>query len=181
MICMQYKLENPTLNSRRGKYHTATLQNNPLKWTPVPIDLTNPRHKDVTDEIRYSIMNRLSDHKYWANEPTWWINEYQKFYTELFGLNWLHENADRHNVVVNKHCCLTLVQYHNHKLTAYSRSTDMRNGYFSDKLILDYLAHYINSVKPELAVTSIEWFMAVPHAYTEKGIARLIEKDEENQ
>jgi len=175
---MKYKLELMSLDSRRGKYTSAILESNPIIWTPEPLDITNPRHRDVISEIQFAFDGVLHQHKYWANEPKRWIYQYQNFYHDLFKLAWLNENADRHSLVVNIHCCLTLVQYHNHRLIAYSRSTDMRNGYFSDKLVLDYLAEIINKARPDCQVTSIEWYLAVPHVYNEKGIARLIDKGE---
>jgi len=175
---MQYKLENEVLNSRRGKYQVTKLDANPMIWHPETLDPSIMRHQEVMVEISYANEGRLADHRYWQNEPTWWINQYQAFYSDLFSLLWLHKNEDRHNIVVNADCCLTLVQYHNHRLIAYSRSTDMKNGFYSDKLVLDYLAEYINRSRPDCRVNSIEWYLAVPHTYEAKGIARLIKTDE---
>lgn len=175
---MQYKLGNETLKSRRGDYQLALLDTNPIIWTPKPIDLETQRHRDVSDEITYALIGRLGEHKYWANEPLDWIKAYQDFYIELFKLNWLHERDDRHNIVVSPTCCLTLVQYHNHRLIAYSRSTDMRNGYFSDRLLLNFLAAHIKTVRPALEVKEIVWFIAIPHVYHKEGIARLLDTDE---
>lgn len=177
---MQYKLEELTLQSRRGDYNTVKLVVNPLRFTPRPLKLNNPRHVAVIDEVSYAAMHRLGDHKYWLNEPTHWIQTYQDFYNELFELKWLHKNEDRHSLVVSKECCLTLVQYHNHRLIAYSRSTDMRNGYFSDKLLLHLLAQHITNDRPDCQVVEIEWHIAIPHVYkNQNGVARLLERTKE--
>lgn len=175
---MQYKLENEALNSRRGKYQVASLEANPIIWTPDLISARIPRHKDVIEEVDYAVNERLHLHKYWFDEPDYFIKEYQSFYRKLFSLSWLHRKEDRHNIVVNENCCLTLVQYHNGNLIAYSRSTDMRNGYFSDKILLNYLAMQIGVWRPDCKVDKIIWYMAIPHVYEEKGIARLLETDE---
>lgn len=176
---MQHKLKSPTLNSRRGRYNVVELAANPLIWSPRILSIDNPRHIAVLAEIRYAKEGRLADHPYWDNETPHFVLAYQNFYREIFALHWLHENDDRHNIVVNSQCCLTMIQYHNHKLIAYSRSTDMRNGYFSDKLILDAIAEHITKVRPDCDVREIEWYMAIPHVYENPGIARLLRKDEE--
>jgi len=173
---MRYKLELMSLDSRRGKYTPAILEENPLIWTPGNIDTVDNRYHMVIEEIRYAKEGRLHEHPYWDNEPEYWVFQYQSFYNDLFSLRWLYDNADRHSILINGQCCLTLVQYHNHRLIAYSRSTDMRNGYFSDKLVLEYLAQHINTWRPDCKVKSIEWYLAVPHVYNEKGIARLLER-----
>lgn len=175
---MQYELEKLTLKSRRGDYQVAMLPNCPIVWRPLPLDLKNSRHLDVVQEVAMANNNQLALHKYWQDEPEHFISQYQKLYKELFGLKWLHKNEDRHSLVANTECCLTLVQYHNHRLIAYSRSTDMKNGYFSDKIVLEYLAQLISKLRPDCKVDTIEWFMAIPHVYIEPGIARL-KKDEE--
>lgn len=175
---MQYKLDNRVLNSRRGKYQVASLEANPMIWTPDLINARIPRHRDVMNEVQCALDGKLELHKYWENEPLGFIRRYQDLYRQLFRLEWLHEKEDRHNIVVNEFCCLTLVQYHNGKLIAYSRSTDMRNGYFSDKILLNYLAQWINIYRPDCKVERIIWYMAIPHVYQEKGIARLIKTDE---
>jgi hypothetical protein len=173
---MQYKIETIPLNSRRGEYNLVTLQSNPLIWKPVPLNTNNKRHRAVMAEVEFAMLNKLDEHEYWENEPAWWTDQYRTFYVDLFSLLWLNKNEDRHSISVNPYCCLTLVQYHNHRLIAYSRSTDMKNGYFSDKLILDYLAECINHWRPDCQVHTIEWFIAVPHVYTKPGIARLLER-----
>jgi len=172
---MTYKLKDLTLKSRRGDYNLVELESNPIIWTLVPLDPSKPRHRDVIQEVDDAVANRLHLHKYWQDETAEFIAQYQYFYKELFSLRWLHKNEDRHNIAVNPFCCLTLVQYHNHQLIAYSRSTDMRNGYFSDKLLLDYLAQQINTWRPDCKVDIIIWYLAIPHAYTDLGIARLKE------
>lgn len=175
---MRYKLELNTLKSRRGNYKLAVLDNNPLIWTPEVLDILNDRHRAVIDEVGYASLGILATHRYWENEPIEWIDAYQHFYNELFSLTWLHKNEDRHNIAMCRQCCLTSIQYHNHRLIVYSRSTDMRNGFFSDKLILDYLAERITQDRPDCEVKTIEWYLAVPHVYNEKGIARLKENSE---
>lgn len=174
---MQYKLIDVPLPSRRGNYNLAILDSNPLRWEPVPLDMNNERVLEVIREVWFAQNKQLEYHKYWQNEPVEFIQAYQSFYAELFSLEWLHKNEDRHNIVVNKDCCLTLVQYTNHKLIAYSRSTDMRNGYHSDRLLLNYLAQQINSERPDCQVITIEWHLAIPHVYLKKGIARLEDKE----
>jgi hypothetical protein len=175
---MRYKLKKESLNSRRGKYTPAILESNPLIWEPQELDILNDRHRAVIDEVGYASLGILATHKYWKNEPLEWIDAYQHFYNELFSLTWLHKNDDRHNIAMCRQCCLTSIQYHNHRLIAYSRSTDMRNGYFSDKLILDYLAERIAQDRPDCKVKTIEWYLAVPHVYNQKGVARLLEGEE---
>ena len=177
MICMQYKLELKSLNSRRGRYTPVILESNPLIWEPTRLDTRIPRHRDVMDEVSYAMSNRLFEHKYWKDEPMVFVQNYADLYKELFSFKWLHKNEDRHNIVVNQHCCLTLVQYHNHRLIAYSRSTDMRNGYFSDQLLLNLLASEINFIRPDCEVKTIEWYLAIPHVYDQKGVARLLDKE----
>jgi len=174
---MQYKLEEPTLDSRRGKYNIAILETNPLRFAPKSLDNLNDRHRAVIDEVSYAQAGNLHLHKYWLDEPKRFIIAYQLLYTKLFSLDWIHKNEDRHNLVVNAECCLTLVQYHNHKLIAYSRSTDMRNGYFSDKLLLNLLAERITQDRPDCRVDMIEWHLAIPHVYEKQdGVARLLER-----
>ncbi len=178
---MRYKLELTSLNSRRGKYTPTLLEENPLIWKPERLLLSIKRHADVIEEVADALANKLHLHKYWYDEPIDFVAHYQYFYKELFSLKWIHKNEDRHNIVVNAFCCLTTIQYHNHRIIAYSRSTDMRNGYFSDKLLLNYLAQYINTVRPDCEVKVIEWYLAVPHVYDEKGVARLKENGEVNK
>jgi hypothetical protein len=175
---MQYKLENEILKSRRGDYQVATLDANPVIWTPEPLNARIPRHRDVMNEVQCAIDYKLDLHKYWENEPIGFVRRYQDLYQQLFRLDWLNDKDARHNIVVNEYCCLTLVQYHNGNLFAYSRSTDMRNGYFSDKLLLNYLAQHINQHRPDYIVEKIVWYMAIPHAYIKTGIARLLENEE---
>lgn len=171
------------LKSRRGLYNQVEvsqgLHTNNVVWEPEPLDEYSGRARAVRLEVSSSKVNALQHHPYWENEPKEFVDEYQKFYNKLFSLDWLNGKHDRHNIVVNEKCCLTLVQYHNGTLYAYSRSTDMRNGYMSDGLILDYLAECINKDKPECKVDVINWTLAIPHEYVEPGIARL-KKDEEN-
>jgi len=177
---MQYKLEYPTLDSRRGKYNTVVLITNPLSWKPKALDYLNARHRAVIDEVAYAQSGKLHTHMYWVNEPKRFILAYQLFYNKLFSFDWLHKNEDRHNIVVSADCCLTLVQYHNHKLIAYSRSTDMRNGYFSDRLLLNLLAEHITQDRPDCRVDLIEWHIAIPHIYEKQdGVARLLEETTE--
>jgi len=178
MIIMRYKLELMSLNSRRGNYTPVILEENPLIWEPVPLDESIQRTKDVFEEIAHAQFGILNRHKYWKDEPFQFVRAYEDFYTNLFSLKWLHKNEDRHSIISNADCCLTLVQYHNHRLIAYSRSTDMRNGYFSDKIVLEYLAQQINSMRSDCQVHSIEWYLAVPHVYDQKGVARLLEGEE---
>jgi len=140
----------------------------PVKELP-----NSDRLTDVIMEVVFAKEGRLGDHPYWKDEPIEFIDHYTQFYRELFGLEWLHEKEDRHNLVVNANCCLTLVQYNNGALHAYSRSTDMKNGYFSDRLLLNYLAEVINQKRPDCHVDRICWYLAVPHVYVEPGIARL--------
>ena len=175
-----YKLNPHSLQSRRGRYNMVEMVNmNPVKWAPKPLNSQYERHAAVMDEILYARQGILGQHKYWADEPLTWILTYERFYAELFSLQWLNNNDDRHNLVVSAECCLTLVQYHNHRLIAYSRSTDMHNGYFSDRLILEYLAQHISKLRPDCTVTSIEWYLAIPHVYEKPGIARLLERTKE--
>ncbi len=149
---LAYKLKAPTLKSRRGDYNVVVLEQNPMRWTPEPLNMSNKRHVAVTNEILYAQQGLLATHAYWENEPLAWILAYERLYNDLFTLDWLYNNDDRHSLVVNAECCLTLVQYHNHKLIAYSRSTDMRNGFHSDKLILNYLAQQITKFRPDCEV-----------------------------
>lgn len=166
--------------SRRGPYQIVELpptigDANLLVWMPMELG-SSERADKVRMEVDYAKLRILAEHPYWKDEPLDFINEYSKLYRELFGLKWLHKKEDRHNIVVNPVCCMTLVQYNNGTLTAYSRSTDMRNGYFSDRLILDYLAETINRERPDCKVDKIVWYLAVPHVYLHKGIARLQEE-----
>lgn len=169
-------VENIKRESRRGDYNLVT-NTNLIEWEPKPLG-TTIRELMVKEEILHAKIHKLGSHPYWADEPEEFIEEYAKLYRELFKLEWLHEASDRHNLVVNKYCCVTLVQYHNGKLICYSRSTDMRNGYYSDKLMLDYLAEVINEFRPDCKVEKIIWFLACPHLYVKKGIARLGKEDE---
>jgi hypothetical protein len=176
---IKLNLSTQVYKSRRGDYRLATFpptigDANLLVWLPSPLKDTD-RDIDVIAEVKYAQEGRLADHPYWKDEPIEFVNEYSKFYVELFGLKWLHEKDDRHNIVVNSTCCLTLVQYNNGILHAYSRSTDMRNGYFSDRILLNYLAEVINEMRPDCEVEAIQWYLAVPHVYVNKGIARLQE------
>lgn len=171
---MQYKIRNETLNSRRGQYQLVELENNPLIWKPEFINNKGTRRAEVIKEVDYAQQGKLAEHKYWQDEPYEWILLYQDFYQKLFNLEWLHDNDDRHSILVSPTSCLTLVQYHDHRLIAYSRSTDMKNGYYSDKLLLEYLAYHISITRPDCEVRSIEWFMAIPHVYKKPGLARLL-------
>ena len=167
--------------SRRGDYKVVAFpwvitDASVLQWVPKPLG-NSDRDIAVSAEVEYARDGRLADHPYWKDEPTEFINEYSKLYVELFDLKWLHNPEDRHNVVVNAACCLTLVQYNNGILHVYSRSTDMRNGYFSDKLILNYLANVINRDRPDCQVKKIYWYLAIPHVYVKPGLARLLEVD----
>ncbi len=175
---MKYNIISEGIPSRRGNYNIVKLDENPIIWIPELLDLSNKRHLDVIAEVRHAKFGKLAAHPYWKDEPIEFINHYQDFYTELFSLKWLHKRTDRHNIVVNPNCCLTLVQYENGRLTAYSRSTDMRNGYHSDRLILNLLADVINQERPDCKVHEIVWYIAIPHIYEEKGIARLIDKED---
>jgi len=177
MTYSKFKPLDKIYNSRRGKYQltqfTELLQeNSALVWKPEPLP-TSVRATLVRDEISAAFLDYLDVHPFWKDEPKEFVDEYTKFYKELFGLDWLHNPEDRHNIVANKTCCLTVVQYHDGVLHAYSRSTDMRNGYYADKLILDYLAECIGSSRPDCKVEKICWYLAVPHVYVQKGIARL--------
>ncbi len=174
---MKYDIIKEGLSSRRGNYNLVILTQNPLVFIPEPLDLSKTRHQAVIAEVWQAVLKKLRYHPYWENEPLEFVKYYEDFYNELFSLEWLHRPQDRHNIVVNKNCCLTMVQYHLGKLIAYSRSTDMRNGYFSDKLILRYLAETINRNRPDCKVDIIEWHLAIPHVYEEKGIARLLDKE----
>lgn len=172
--------------SRRGDYQMtkltepSNLTNSTLSWYPVRLYPEEKRDHGVITEIIFAATNILAHHPYWKDEPQDFIDEYTKFYNEAFGLKWLKNPEDRHNIVVNPICCLTLIQYHNGTLHAYSRSTDMKNGYYSDKRVLDYLAQTINEKRPDCTVDKIVWYMAIPHVYVKKGIARLNTKEEEH-
>ena len=163
-----------TYKSRRGDYRLINTPN-PLIWEPEPLG-TSKRDLGVMSEIEYAVQSKLAEHPYWQDEPKEFIDDYTSLYQELFGLAWLYNKEDRHSIVANTKCCMTLVQYNNGILHAYSRSTDMRNGYFSDKKVLDYLASYINKYRPDCKVEKIIWYLAIPHEYVEKGIARLKEE-----
>lgn len=165
-------LSNKVLTSRRGDYQLNVMTENPIIWTPEALGTTR-RDLGVMSEIDFALKHKLDQHEYWQDEPKEFIDEYTKLYNELFGLAWLKKSADRHNIVVNPACCMTLVQYHDGVLTAYSRSTDMRNGFYSDKKVLDYLATTINNTRPDCKVEKIVWYLACPHTYVNKGIARL--------
>ena len=169
-----YKILDQIYKSRRGDYRMAAFDgpSNVVAWLPKPLGL-EPRDVMVMSEVSFAKQNKLAEHPWWADEPQDFIEQYTKLYQELFRLEWLSSSTSRHNVVVNATTCLTLIQYHNGILHAYSRSTDIRNGYYSDKLVLDYLAEVINEKRPDCKVELIEWYLAVPHAYVEKGIARL--------
>lgn len=174
---MRYKLEEPTLDSRRGRYNVVSLDQNPIIWQPLSIlNRKSSRLDMVISEVDYALDSRLDEHKYWVNEPLEFVEQYQEFYQMLFSLSWLNNKADRHNIMVCEDCCLTLIQYHNNRLIAYSRSTDMRNGYYSDKLLLEYLAYNITANLPDFRVDTIEWHLAIPHVYEKTGIARLTER-----
>lgn len=172
---MKYVISDLLYNSRRGKYRLVDLPNNPIIWKP-SFSGSTTRDLMVIDEVKAAFNNTLNKHPYWNNEPQQFIDEYTSFYVEVFDLKWLNNLEDRHNIVVNKKCCLSLIQYNNGVLTAYSRSTDMRNGYFSDKQVLEYLAYTINKLRPDCPVNTIVWYLAIPHVYEAKGIARLENK-----
>lgn len=167
------------LPSRRGPYRLTA--NNAVdrvyEWTPKPLNNSN-RANMVKQEIEDAFNWNLGNHPYWANEEDEFVNDYSWLYRDLFKLEWLEGPADRHNVVVNQYCCLTLVQYHNGILHAYSRSTDMKNGLHSDKLVLEYLAEVINEKRPDCPVHTISWTLAIPHVYEKPGIARLLHKED---
>lgn len=173
-----WKLQDEVYKSRRGDYQLVVTDNgvNVIVWTPTPMD-DSKRDQLVMEEIELSKHGRLNRHPWWQDEPEDFVWQYALLYQELFSLMWLHERSDRHNIVVNKHCCLTMVQYNNGVLHAYSRSTDMRNGYYSDHRVLDYLAQTINQRRPDCKVDKIVWYIAVPHEYVNAGIARLKEED----
>lgn len=179
-----FEVLEPAYPSRRGAYKLVrfnTMQDDStLVWKPQPLG-NSKRDINIMSEILYAKENRLAQHPYWFDEPLEFIQEYTKFYNELFSLNWICSKEARHNIVVNPTCCLTLVQYNNGTLHAYSRSTDMRNGYHSDKQVLNFLAQTINALKPEYHVDKIVWYLAIPHVYTTKGIARLIDKGEQHE
>lgn len=166
-----YVLDKQIYHSRRGDYQMAILDDRLLEWAPAEMT-ENRRDKAVVSEIEYAQNNRLDEHPYWHDESVEFVMEYTSFYKTLFGLIWLKDRYSRNNIVVNSDCCLTSVQYHNGVLHAYSRSTDMRNGYFSDKRVLDYLAQTINSMRPDCLVEKIQWYLACPHIYIKEGIAR---------
>lgn len=176
-----FEVLEPEYPSRRGPYKLVrlnTVQDNAaLVWTPEPLGVSK-RDLGVMSEIQAAKHDKLAEHPYWFDEPLEFVKEYTKFYNELFELNWIYSREARHNIVVNPVCCLTMVQYHDGTLHAYSRSTDMRNGYHSDKQVLNFLAQTINALKPECRVDKIVWYLAIPHVYTNKGIARLINKGE---
>lgn len=158
-------------DSRRGKYKRAILEEKVLEWEPIPLG-ENKRDKMVRSEIEHAQNNVLAEHPYWFDESEQFIENYTIFYKELFGLNWLGDRYSRNNIVMNKYCCLTSVQYHDGILHAYSRSTDMRNGYYSDKKVLEHLAEMINAIRPDCKVEKIRWYLACPHVYIKEGIAR---------
>lgn len=169
-------------SSRRGDYQLlrASPDENTLSWTPKPLGVSK-RDIGVISEIEAALNDKLDTHPWWKDEPRDFIQNYTLLYKELFSLGWLYQAEDRHNIVTNKYCCLTLVQYNNGILHAYSRSTDMKNGYFSDRRVLDYLAQKINELRPDCKVEKIVWYLAVPHEYVLSGIARLKEKDTERE
>ena len=180
-IHKKWSLDVTSYPSRRGKYKVAViyslLTHNMFRWAPKPMT-NNKRDQGVISEIQYAFEGRLHEHPYWENEPLTFIEAYTRFYREAFSLLWLHKATDRHNIAVNAETCVTLIQYFNGKLICYSRSTDMRNGYYSDRRVLDYLAHMINTKRPDCKVREIEWYLAIPHEYDEPGIARLIDNEE---
>lgn len=168
---MKNKVLPEIYSSRRGDYRLTDLPN-PVKWKPGPLHLTK-RLQGVIDEIEAAANFKLDEHPWWKDEPMEFVNEYTSLYNELFSLRWLKNASDRHNIAFNINCCLTSVQYNNGTLHAYSRSTDMKNGYFSDKLVLEWLARTINEKRPDCHVHTISWYIAIPHEYVEPGIARL--------
>lgn len=170
---MKLNLSQKVYKSRRGDYRLAIFDR-PLTWVPTPLGESD-REINVMAEVAFAKDGNLAHHPYWKDEPLDFVEQYSKMYVELFELQWLHNQDDRHNIVVNRDCCLTLIQYHDGTLYAYSRSTDMKNGYHSDRLILEYLAEIINHQRPDCKVERITWFMAIPHVYVDKGIARLLE------
>ena len=174
LLLRSYKVLDQIYKSRRGDYRLTAFSDcvGVMTWKPEPLGVT-PRAIMVMSEVAFAERGELAMHPWWADEPQEFIDEYTKLYQEMFGLKWLGSITSRHNVVANATSCLTLVQYNNGILHAYSRSTDMRNGYYSDKLVLDYLAEIINRKRPDCAVDEIRWYLAVPHVYVEKGIARL--------
>lgn len=155
--------------SRRGDYRLVDVDL--VKWIPEPLGKTK-RDVLVKLEIAYALENNLANHPYWVDEPREFIDAYTELYQTLFSLMWLHEPSSRQNIVVSAKCCVTLVQYNNGVLHCYSRSTDMKNGYYSDRKMLNYLAEHINEYRPDCKVDSISWYFACPHIYTEAGIAR---------
>lgn len=165
------------LPSRRGDYKMVHIPEGFYQWAPKPLPNTK-RANLVKQEIADSFKGQLGTHPYWEGEDEEFINDYQLFYRDLFRIEgWIEKPTDRHNVVVSEYCCLTMVQYHNGILHAYSRSTDMKNGLHSDKLVLEYLAEVITKERPDCPVNQIYWYIAIPHEYVKPGIARLLEKE----
>lgn len=161
---------NKVYDSRRGPF----VLTGPVVIEEIPEEfkISDKRLKDVNEEIRYSMEGRLEAHKYWADEPMEFILEYQKLYQTLFNVpTWIHYFEARHNIVVNPMTCVTLVQYFAGQLIVYSRSTDMRNGYFGDKVVIHLLRQAIREAG--YPVDSTIWIKAIPHEYTTPGIARL--------
>lgn len=175
-----WKLKEKVYSSRRGDYQLMSTESglNVVTWSPLQPDFETRFEKGVTDEFLFAQEGRLIQHPWWQDEPYDFVMNYQVLYNELRSLNWLYKPDDRHNLVVNKYTCLTLVQYHAGVLYGYSRSTDMRNGYFADQTVLNRVAHFINTYRPDCKVNKVVWHLAVPHMYVKKGIARL---DKENK
>jgi len=169
-------MKNKTIfKSRRGDFFlTEDIQ---IEVVPEEFKITEKRLKDVKEEIQFAKEGRLEQHKYWDNEPISFTKEYEKLYQRLFDIpSWLYYTEARHNIVVNETTCVSLIQYFNGTLFVYSRSTDMRNGYFGDKVVIHLLREEIRKVGYEVKETL--WLKLIPHEYVEKGIARLLNIEE---
>ncbi len=157
--------------SRRGPFFLT--EEISIETIPETFKISEKRLNDVKEEIEYAKKNKLKDHKYWDNEPIEFILDYQDLYQKLFNVkSWIHYKDARHNVVTNPATCVTLVQYFDGQLIVYSRSTDMKNGYFGDKVVIHLLRQAIREAGFE--VNEALWIKAIPHEYVNKGIARLI-------
>lgn len=159
-------------DSRRGPFKMVA----PLSIEIIPEEfkISYKRLADVREEIEYAKQGKLADHKYWDNEPQEFTLEYQVLYQTLFDVDkWIHYKDARHNVVANPVTCVTLVQYFDGELIIYSRSTDMKNGYFGDKVVIHLLREAIREAGYPVEVT--KWLKANAHEYIEPGIARLVD------
>ena len=158
--------------SRRGPFFLT--EEISIEVLPDIFKISEKRLNDVKEEIEYAKKGKLKDHKYWDNEPLEFILEYQGLYQRLFNVDsWIHYKDARHNIVVNPATCVTLVQYFDGQLIVYSRSTDMKNGYFGDKVVIHLLRQAIRTAG--FVVNETLWIKAIPHEYVNKGIARLVD------